>query len=184
MANAVFPPIVSKFPFIPFDKVWKSCNSQSIDPSARDISWKISHNILPVQQVLYARNITRILRCHFCASDIETCLHIFYNCSIVEPVIEMLYMWISSMVDKHVDPKSSHIIFNLIESTEMNAKRKDLVLSLLSEYKYAIWMCRNLCKFEKKEITPNFIIMFILNRVKIRVKADLIRMPRYTFMSY
>ena len=71
-----------------------------------------------------------------------------------------------------------------MESTEMNNNRKDLVFYLLNEYKYAIWMCRNLCKFEKKEITSNFIIMFILNRIKLRVKADLIRMSRDTFTSY
>ena len=82
--NAVFPPIVSKFPLIPFDRVWKFYNSKFIDPFARDISWKISHNILPVQHVLYSRNIRNILRCHFCVSDIETCMHIFYNCCIVK----------------------------------------------------------------------------------------------------
>ena len=46
MASADFPPIVSKFPFIPLDKVWKTYNSQSTNPYALDISLKISHNIL------------------------------------------------------------------------------------------------------------------------------------------
>ena len=96
----------------------------------------------------------------------------------------MVYLWISSIVDAHVVQKSSYIIFNLIKTTKMNVKRKNLVFYLLNKYKYAIWMCRNIWKFEKKDITSNFIIIFILNRVKLRVKADLIRMSRDMFMSY
>ena len=45
-------------------------------------------------------------------------------------------------------------------------------------------MCRNLKKFESRRINSNYIILFILNRLKVRIRADFKKMSQETFSNY
>ena len=77
-----FPPVVSKHPHINYAYIWQELQNKQIDPFTRDVSWKIAHEIIPVQQVLYHRKITRYLICHLCPG-LESIEHLFHTCPLV-----------------------------------------------------------------------------------------------------
>ena len=66
----------------------------------------------------------------------------------------------------------------------MNIPNRNVILYLLMDYKFTIWFCRNLKKYENRNVNSNYIIMFMLNRLKFRITADFKRLPLPIFYDY
>ena len=81
-ADVVAPRIVGKVPRQDFSRSWGNIQNLLLDPSDRNIAWRIAHGIVPVQAFLYRRNITRDINCSFCRLP-ETLEHAFVDCHLM-----------------------------------------------------------------------------------------------------
>ena len=61
-----------------------------------------------------------------------------------------------------------------------NLKEK---FALLSQFKYAIWINRNLKKHENKNVTPYNLIFQFLNKIKFRILIDRSRLSIESFIN-
>ena len=180
------PRIESVHPKVDFISTWRSLQDKFIDPFSRDIVWRSIHEILPVQQLLCKYKISKISKCHFCNYSLESFDHLFVSCPVVTLLYDIVLEWIAATADIECIPKSSSLILyhTLPTQVKVDKYQNSLIQYFLSECKYAIWMCRNLKKFESRKINSNFIVIFLLQRVKLRILADFQRMPLSTFTKY
>jgi hypothetical protein len=71
--------IITKNPSIDFKSAWKLIHSVINHPVQREISWKISHDIMPINYKLFKFHIARSAECPMC-TNIETNAHRFVSC--------------------------------------------------------------------------------------------------------
>ena len=185
-SNKTHPRIESVHTNVSYPLIWKSLNNKFLDPFARDVSWKIAHEIIPVQQLLCKYKISKVPECSLCNFPLESIEHLFYSCPMVTPVYEFITDYLSAAADVlriRILPSVALMLYHIIP-VQVDKYAESLILYLLTECKFAIWMCRNLKKFESRRINSNYIILFILNRIKLRIQADFKRMNRETFSNY
>ena len=141
--------------------------------------------ILPVQHLLCKYKISKVTKCNLCNPPLESVSHLFYSCPLVQPLLELVFGWISGVANKVIYPSESMPLYHILpDNLKLNRSAKSVILYLLMEYKFAIWTCRNFRKFEHRNINSNYIIMFMLNRLKCRIQADFKRFPLPTFHDY
>ncbi|MES9882662.1 MAG: reverse transcriptase domain-containing protein [Sedimenticola sp.] len=169
--SVVFPPIISKRPRINFTPIWKTLQNKCIDPFSRDVSWKIIHEILPVQQVLYFRKITKDAKCPLCGYSSESVHHLFFHCPTVQLLYSIVFPWISDIAEITITPSIDIVIYNILPRN-LDTSQRDTILYILSDCKFSIWASRNLKKFEKRKVNSCYILMFMLNKMKLRIQAD------------
>ena len=74
------PRVTRIYPTIVFAETWKWVQCAFVDPRDRDLSWRIAHQIIPTQSLLYKYNISRNIKCYLCKRQPETITHLFYEC--------------------------------------------------------------------------------------------------------
>ena len=182
------PHIESVHPKVDFNNIWHCLQDKFIDPFSRDIAWRCAHEILPVQKLLYKYKISKIQNCILCNHLLESTEHLFFSCPLVSNIYDLMYDWIRAIayVPGHDIPITSNLILRYMipSNISLNKYQKSLILYLLCECKYCIWNCRNLKKFENRRVNSNYIIMFMLHRLKVRIHADFKRMPFEIFQQY
>lgn len=77
------PRVVSVHPTIMFSQIWPWVQCKFVDPRYRDLAWRIAHQILPTQSMLYKYNISKNSKCYLCKQRIETLCRLFYECSVL-----------------------------------------------------------------------------------------------------
>lgn len=177
------PRIESVHPKIEYNNIWKSLLNTFIDPFSRDVTWRIIHEIIPVQQLLCKYKISKVPKCSLCPFTLESIEHLFFSCPIVKPLYDFVFEYISGVGEDRLSPSIDIILYHILPNN-VNKQQKSVILYLLTECKFAIWWCRNFKKFENRNVNSNYLIMFMLNRLKLRIHADFKRMPRATFSSY
>ena len=182
------PHIESVHPKVDFNNIWHCLQDKFIDPFSRDIAWRCAHEILPVQKLLYKYKISKIQNCILCNHLLESTEHLFFSCPLVSNIYDLMYDWIRAIayVPGHNIPITLNLILRYMipSNISLNKYQKSLILYLLCECKYCIWNCRNLKKFENRRVNSNYIIMFMLHRLKVRIHADFKRMPFEIFQQY
>lgn len=179
------PRIESTRPHLNFSKIWSTFQTKFVDPFSKDISWRIVHEILPVQQLLCKYNMSKVFKCNLCNSTLESNSHLFYSCPQVQPLLELVFELISGVACIRTFPSEPMILYHILpDNCKMNISNRNVILYLLMDYKFVISSCRNLKKFENRNINSNFIIMLMLNRLKFRITADFKRLPLPIFYDY
>lgn len=176
--------ITRKLPLVNFSKVWPVLLNKFIDPFARDVSWKIIHNILPLNQIMFQRHISKKITCELCNLNTENASHVFYECTLVKPLYSMVINWISNITKGEIFSLSLDVVLLNWLDVRLSSVYNDMVIMLLTECKFAIWLCRLRAKYENKRITSNVIVMFFLNRLKTRIFADYERMSLSNFINH
>ena len=74
------PRITRLYPTIVFAETWKWMQCAFVEPRYMDLAWRIAHEIIPTQSLLYKYNISRNLNCYLCKRQPETISHLFYEC--------------------------------------------------------------------------------------------------------
>ena len=179
-SNNTFPRVVSKNPKVDYNHIWRELQRKLIDPFSRDLSWRIAHEIVPVQHVLYQRKITSNLKCPFC-SEVESITHLFHMCILVRPLYDLVFARISMCFGHTVLPNND-IIFNFTYPSS-DEYEHNIIAILLSEVKYTIWVLRNRTKFENAKVTSQSIISYFFNRLRLRIHADFKRLHIPVFIN-
>lgn len=177
------PRIESVHPNIKFSNVWKSLQNKFMDPFSRDVTWRIIHEVIPVQKLLFKYKISKSPECSLCISPLESVDHLFVNCPMVKPMYELVFEWISAIVDTKITPSCDIILHHNLPS-QFDKYEECLILLLLTECKYTIWYCRNAKKFDGRNVNSNYIIMFLVNRLRLRIRTDFQRLSFGDFFSY
>ena len=101
---------------------------------------------------------------------------------------DIVFDWIPAVADvRRTDiPMSSSLILHYVlpANIRLNKFQNSDLLYLLCECKYVIWSCRNLKKFENRKVNGNFMVMFLLSRLKLRIRSDFKRMSLHAFSKY
>ena len=171
------PRIESVHPKIDFRYIWSSLQDKFTDPFTREISWRAANEVLPVQKLLCRYKISNISKCTLCDYLVESLEHLFYFCPVVALLYDIVFDWIPAVADvRRTDiPMSSSLILHYVlpANIRLNKFQNSDFLYLLCECKYVVWSCRNLKKFENRKVNGNFMAMFLLSRLKLRIRSDL-----------
>ena len=170
------PRVFSVFPNIKYAVAFSNCNSGLLSPEARDVTFRIIHQVIPVNLYLYSlRRIVKSPKCIFCKNLDESIAHLFYNCTTVIP----LWKYIKSLVNKipniNILIDEHFVVYNIFKKSPIFAVNS-LFLILVSEARWAIWYCRNLHKFQEKNVNSDFIKYVFLSNLRLRLKADFYRL--------
>ena len=177
-ATAVIPKVVSTFPQIPFKQVFKDLACTSLDPTTLNVCFKLAHDVLPVAYKLYLWNYPVVRFCLMCHTQCETVEHLFYFCPFVRPARDLMFSWVhkvSSMV-----PTMETIRFGPLGA---DTTCRTTTLVLLAEYRYAVWVCRNKVRFDKKRPVSQEITRYLMARLVNRIHVDRRRLPPDKFAN-
>lgn len=176
--------VTRKVPLIKFEIVWKLLTSKFIDPFVRDFCWKIAHDILPLNSLLFKRKITNQINCVLCETLPETVMHLFVECPVVKPLFNVIDQWCKRLTatDRSV-LTHDFIKYHLLPIKLRDQDVFNTLVAIVSEFKYAVWMCRLLKKYDQKNITSNSLILFFISKLKLRIQSDFKRFDLITFID-
>ena len=101
-------------------------------------------------------------------------------------VVHITTKWVSSLTldcnGVFRDKGLLHVLFNVF--TPWVSSYHNNVFALLIHFmQFCIWTNRNLCKFELHKVT-HLVIIFFMNLISSRIKADFTRLDRSEFSNY
>lgn len=170
------PRIVNLFPSVNFQEVFYRLHNDFIDKNARDVMFRIIHDIIPVSYYMHNIGIYKDNKCALCHIHVETISHLFYECAFVKPLIAIVKNWLNSITrDKFLRFNISHIRFHTFPLAIFSAEVESLCLYLISLMCFIIWQVRCIVKFEKKTINSNRMILMYINKLIQRIQADFYR---------
>ena len=175
------PIVIKKFQMINFDNCFKQIHDIFIDTFIRDLNWKIAHNVLPVNSYMYKYGIIRNKNCYFCKKE-ETLFHLFFESTIVKPVVILLENVLSLITGKTHRISLHHILYH--DQDALTKHMQHLRNYLYSELKFVIWILRNKAKHEHRHITTDNITHYLINRISIRCKTDYNKLPIQEFENF
>jgi hypothetical protein len=180
------PRVTTDYPSVPFDKVFSDLKCPHLDPTTVDVSYKLAHNVLAVAYRLYQLNYPSVVKfCLMCnagkvpTGPCETVEHLFFHCSFVETARNLLARWLSKVSSLTLTPEIVRF-----GPTCRDITNRSTVLVLLAEYRYAIWICRNKVRFDKKQPCASDFTRYFITRVHNRIHVDLFRLPQVAFTDF
>ena len=182
-ARMVKPRIIIKHPLIQFSITWKWIHCPFVDAVYRDLSWRIAHDILPTQHILYKFKSSRLCKCNLCQSRVETLTHLSFQC----PMVVGLWTYVAhlywQLTGLHISITQEHVLFNVF-TPWVSSYHNDMFVLLVNLMKFCIWTKRNLCKFELHKVTKLSIKFIFMNLISLRIKADFARLDFSEFSNY
>ena len=174
------PKIESVLPTVDFKCVWKNLYANCIDPVVRDTSFRICHEVLYVNYFLFMKHISKTKTCPFC-ENVETLNHLFIECKLVNPLVKVVLSLLRKLSSGKI--VLSELIFKFSVLPALPKRIHEISLILLSEYRYVIWINRNLRKHEAKNITSSSLVAEFLGRIKFRILAERSKLSLNSFIE-
>ena len=72
--------IVKRNVDIDYSFVFKNVFDKCIDKFSRDVLYRIIHEILPINILMFKYNISKTYKCGYC-HEVETLRHLFFECT-------------------------------------------------------------------------------------------------------
>ena len=129
------------------EKYWlEACQNiriNTVSTSHRTFQIRYYNRILATNEKLCKMGIIENNKCNFCDEEIESLVHMFWNCKIIKIFWTKILAWIASVIDTKIVFKVEEILFHcpLQEPLPFN-----FLFSLARQH---IYFCRN------KQTTPN-----------------------------
>ena len=136
-----------------YTETFTNLHKIKISPKAKEITFRLIYNITPTYRA------QQMSKCKLCKKNVkETEDHLFYQCKVVTPVIEILKEIIEMYASNDVDMYKV-ITLNMIPKVPRDVEHK--ILILLAEFRRLVWCCRIKCVFEQRIYTPEmFALIF------------------------
>ena len=132
------PIVEARFPLISFKQSWQNLDNLFIDSELRDTSWRICHQVLPVNEFLFFKGISHILKCFLC-HNCKMFYHLFFECMVVKPIFQWLEVIIGQMLNHNYKLNIQAVLFCDIVPT--GYKDSDsIILYLICLAKKIIWL--------------------------------------------
>lgn len=174
------PKIQTICPTVNFKSIWENIYLPCIDPSVRNIMYRLSHDIVYVNYFLFHKHISKDKTCPLCDKP-ETVNHLFLECSVFVPLNRIVLYLLRKCVNNKI--LFSERVFRYFELPHLGKIEKQLALILLSESRYIIWSCRNLKKYENESVCSFQVISKFFNKIKFRILADRKRLSVTDFLE-
>ena len=143
------PRMLTVFPNIDFQQVFKNLYNHVIDADTRTTCWRICHDVVYVNYFLFIKNISKNKMCPLCDS-IETVNHLFINCKIVQPLNKIILKILNHMTKQKF--YLTETIFRFLILPKLSEEIYNIALILLTESRNIIWNSRNKCKHEQTPV--------------------------------
>jgi len=176
------PKIERIFPQIQFVETWRDIHSPFFESYLSTLNWKIVHQIIPVNYDWWKRNVSKNKNCNFC-KNVETISHLFCECSLIQPLWQLIFAFVSNYYGKDIRFSSEIILFNNLPIAP-SPDIRTVCSYLLAIGKSSIWKCRNEVQYHKKIITSDSIIMNFIYKLKFRILVDFQRFSRMKFFQH
>ncbi|KAK3094930.1 hypothetical protein FSP39_007966 [Pinctada imbricata] len=171
------PNIFTAFPSIEFDSVFKLLNAKTIEKFSFDTSFRLIHEILPVNYRMYRFNIYSSNICTFCKADVETITHLFAECPCIKSLLSILQSWLNVMSEGNF----SHVSIDNLRLFDLpsipSADTRRTILYLITQYIHTVWSYRCTVKFNKKTFSSRTLMYKYISQVRLRIQADHYRYP-------
>ena len=171
--------VVSKFPHINFTQAFNQLSDRLLSPRARDLEWRILHQVVPVNAYLFRLHVTNNALCSLCRWP-ETLQHRFFSCTYVRPLWTLVEQWMSAAVAEPVTISPEAAIFLQYPDFKDTFYLRRLQI-LSGEQKLSVWLQRNGKKYDRARITGIDIHRLFIYFVRVRVRADFHRLDQDTF---
>ena len=113
-----------------------------------------------------------------CHTQCETVEHLFYFCPFVRPARDLMFSWVHKVTS--MVPTMETIRFGPLGA---DTTCRTTTLVLLAEYRYAVWVCRNKVRFDKKRPVSQEITRYLMARLVNRIHVDRRRLPPDKFAN-
>lgn len=174
--------VSQKLPLVNFKVAWETLGNKVIDPFARDLCWKMIHDVLPLYSLLFKRNISSQLNCVLCEKLPETVMHLFMECQMVKPLFQIIERLFKKLTNLNACILTHDFMkYHILPMSLNDPGLFKTLLALITEFKYAVWLCRLSKKYEQKSVTANYLISFFRSRLRLRIQADFERKDFDTF---
>jgi zinc-binding in reverse transcriptase len=171
--------VTTKFRNIDFPSAWKALATGELSPWARNLAWRVTHQILPINHLLFKRHVSPTACCVYCA-EIETVAHCLFSCVVVRPVWYVIEEWMSALTGHRFVITSEAVIF-LQNNGITDTAHQRFFHVVCSELKVVVWFHRNSRKFDKLSPTTDDIQRHFKHNIRNRITADFHRLDRHTF---
>lgn len=132
------PKIEGKNRKIRYGFIWSEFDLYPISPEAKEIWYKIIHQMITVRHVMFKLKIMNTCVCPLCGQKAETIEHLFVLCDKVQQLRSCLLSWFLDKQDFNVDDIGLGLIYPHFYG-EKNGMRNVI---LISEYLFIIWVKR------------------------------------------
>lgn len=105
--------------------------------------------------------------CSLCNASVEIAEHLFLSCSFSKAI----WNWLNYVLDCHIDLSSMHTVLQICNRS-WSPQLKDIVLSAVVNVVWAIWQCRNKCRFDNK-ITPYESVINMVAAAAVSISGNL-----------
>jgi len=125
------------YPHVVFKNSFLNINSNAVDSTCRDVCFKLAHDRLLTNNLLYTKNMSKIRKCMF-RNNIETSDHLFIQCSFTKPLNRAVLYLLRLILDRYASLSLKWFkVFNVNVSSPI---QKYVTLVFLSESRYVIWL--------------------------------------------
>ena len=150
------PVVEANYPLSDWNRVWKRINNPLVDISEREFLFRYIHETLASNQRLFMLNIRDNGNCDKCG-EAEHSLHIFYFCE----GIRNIRNWFMNILSRLCNISSSEVLNALLLNFKYcEAKHDNLVLIVISDYLYVLWISR------MKNYDNQQIFLYLKNKFK------------------
>ena len=176
------PTVIARHPGIDFTKSFKSLHHKGVDPVTRNVSFKLIHDALPLADRLHARHLSKYKECVLCGKGLETIKHLFFSCPHVTSVLSKISEWFDLFTGGLISSLDFDTI-RFMNLPKISPNIMSVLIILLMEFKYFVWIIRNKRKFEHKPLSDLNISCFFFSRIKFQVQADYSRLSEAAFKA-
>lgn len=162
---------------------WSALEVKTVSPKARDLSWRLGHNILPLAAKLYALNVYSSPECSFCSEPFETVKHLFVECWMASKLWRAMSRLcvVGFEVTGNFNIGPAEILLNRIQNVPAISNNRDVFLVLLTEMKGIIWSQRCCRRFDNEFLNAKQIWSVFCNKIKQRKSLDFKRFKKKHF---
>lgn len=161
---------------------WENLCSDIVSPRARDVSWRLAHDILPNASKLYRFRAATSPRCAFCTQP-ETARHLFVKCSVASGLWRRLDRLVGRAFGPNCLMNDVDVLQSRTPAALRSAGQRSLYMALTTELKEIIWKSR--CRVVKENFNckEETIWKIFVCRVRERCRLDFSRLTRARFVD-
>ena len=131
------PKVLSKYPGVEWDRVWRRIQSCILEPCAQDLMFSLIHNILPTRdRLLRLNHLVNNSFCESCPGQVQDITHVFTQCGRVREAWEWTRSVLVSLDPVNLALQSD---MNLIHLFYPASTRENDFLFILSNYLEFVW---------------------------------------------
>lgn len=122
-------------------ELWKLVWNAKVPQKLKLFLWKAIHNILPVQENIYRKRISRTKECPLCMKEPETVEHVFFRCDWTRPVWFGLHL--GHTLAHHNSNSLIHWLSDWLKEIGKFPEEKELSIIKVLCTLWMIWKSRN-----------------------------------------